>query len=191
MAKLFESLIVHIDNLRDTLSRLTDVYLEVLSILEKEQECIEKSDVNRMDEVIREKVSLGGEVTSLVDKLWVEFNLSVEILGQLDLRNDIADISGLISLIKEISPKDISGLEQKVLGFSGEKLLKSFEKYQETFNSFKPKLSMNKYLINKALNQHKERFDFVCSLVRESESTYVGTGQSKRSLQRSLISCKA
>ena len=173
------SLISHIAELSLLLGSLKSRYESVIDIIEEEHENVRYSRLEKLELLTLKKIELGDLIKSETQSLFTIFRKVRELMcsscsGQ---SPDPVDLSELVEQLKALEITDT--LEGKVFDFEIGKLSSALLEFKNIKKKYQPKVEMNRYVINKALKNHRETFCFWQSIASESESIYGSKGVAK------------
>lgn len=180
-----ERLVSDISLLKENLDDLTQLYIEVVGVLNHEHDLIKARDLEKIEILTKEKVELGQRVESACEILARSFErMKMSAEAAFEWNVELVDIS---SLLERLRSSCTDSYEDKIIEHELNKLENSYQEFKATKESFQPKIEMNRYLVKNLLEQHQETFRFWQSIAAESESTYGSKGESVNQGSKSTL----
>ena len=188
-----DRLINSLNKLEVSISELNTQYASFHVVIDKEQRAIESSDLNEIEKIVPEKVSVGHQIEASVQEVSSIFQRIIDSIPETFSKNVTeVSLSNILSVLEEImSDLPSENLESKVLAHSVSKLRIQIECMTKQHKDLYPKIEANKYLVDTLLSNHRQTHRFWLGLISESQGTYGAHGSHNKQNLTSMISVKA
>ncbi len=188
-----ERLIYSLGNLEKTLDELNTYYKNFHEVIANEQIAIEASNLDEIEQILPQKVSLGDHIESSIHQVSSIFQTIVESISSISsistTEMSLSNISQkLDSIVIELGEQN---LETRVLKHNISKLKDKIASMQELHKDLYPKIEANKYLVDTLLDNHRQTHRFWLGMISESQGTYGAHGSHNKQNLTSMISVKA